>query len=257
MITKAQLQKDLKKLGIKPTDTLLIHSSLKSIGDVEGGGEAVLDALIEYFDPAGGLLVLPTLSYNLNAEKPVYSVERTPSIVGVLTELFRKRPGVIRSLHPTHSVAAAGRDAASFVAGHETFDSPGHRNSPWGRLIDRKAKILFIGTGIGCNTFLHAVEEQFNPLLGMTEIPEMLYSVDAGGKTVEVPSRRHNNSHSRFYAKLEPVFDAAGILKRGKFGDANCHLLEAKATAELVTKLLQKELLLFTHPRLPVSFQTK
>lgn len=252
MHSKADLQQQLRNLGIRPTDTLLIHSSLKSIGEVEGRGEAVIEALLDYFVPNGGLLVFPTLTYNLSARGiPLYRVSETPSIVGRLTELFRARPEAVRSWHPTHSVAAAGRDAVDFTAGHEKFDTPAARQSPWGRLIDRRAKILFIGTGLSCNTFLHGVEEHFNPLLGLTEIPELLYVETPDGRMLEVPSRRHNNAHSRFYAKLEPFFDRAGLLTRGKFGDADCHLLPAAELADFVTGLLRRELLLFTHDRLP------
>ena len=74
MITKGQLKKDLEKLGIKPSDTLLIHSSMKAIGPVDGGADAVLDMLMDYFRDEG-LLVFPTLSYGeINAAHPIFDV---------------------------------------------------------------------------------------------------------------------------------------------------------------------------------------
>ena len=67
-----------------------------------------------------GLLVLPTHTWSyINAENPRFYVDDSPSCVGILTELFRKRPGVVCSLHPTHSVAALGKDAEDFIAGNE------------------------------------------------------------------------------------------------------------------------------------------
>ncbi|HQC52299.1 MAG TPA: AAC(3) family N-acetyltransferase, partial [Lentisphaeria bacterium] len=139
MHTYASLTHDLELSGIRRQDTLLVHSSMKSIGQVEGRADTVLDALSDYLQDEG-LLVFPTLTWsNVNAEQPVYSVRDTPSVVGILPELFRQRPGVRRSLHPTHSVAALGRDAEDFVEGHERFDSPAALGSPWDRLRQRRA----------------------------------------------------------------------------------------------------------------------
>ena len=145
MYTAEDLKIDLQNLQIFPNDTLLIHSSMKSIGEVAGGADTVLDMLMDYFKETG-LLAFPTLSYrDVNAEQPRFDVKNTPACTGILPELFRKRCGVIRSLHPTHSLAAFGRDAAEFTAMHETFDTPGAVGSPWWKLLQRKGKILFIG----------------------------------------------------------------------------------------------------------------
>ena len=110
MYTKDDLMRGLKEMNIDPRGTLLVHSSMKAIGPVEGGADAVLDALSEYMKD--GLLVLPTHTWaTVKDERNVFDVLREPSCVGILPELFRKRPGVVRSLHPTHSVAALGREA--------------------------------------------------------------------------------------------------------------------------------------------------
>ena len=58
MYTKEQLKKQVENMGLTGEETILIHSSMKSIGEVEGGADTVLDALIEYF--GHGLLLLPT-----------------------------------------------------------------------------------------------------------------------------------------------------------------------------------------------------
>ena len=95
MIHTAQtLQNDLRRMGIAPTDTLLVHSSLRSVGGVEGRGETVIRSLMAYFAEAG-LLVLPTLTYDRKAAgDPVYDVLYTPSIVGTSCRRRRitKRP---------------------------------------------------------------------------------------------------------------------------------------------------------------------
>lgn len=245
MHTPDSLKADLKVLGLKPEDTVMIHSSMKSLGKIENGAEGFLQTLAEYFAP--GLVAFPTLSWNLvNYRQPVYSVRDTPCTTGLLPELFRKFPGVRRSLHPTHSIAALGKDAETFLAGHEKFDSPCHRNSPWGRLADRDAKILFIGTTIVCNTFLHGVEEWL-PVPGMlTEAAESLVVFDYDGNRIEVPSRRHDDDHSEFYDRVENLFRENGALSEGTLGDAHVFILQAKAAGDLVYSLLKKEPLFFT-----------
>ena len=127
MYVKNDLQNDIKELGINSKDTLLIHSSMKAIGEVEGGADTVLDAFMEYMKE--GLLIFPTHTWEqMNNEYRVFRVDTEPSCVGLLTNMFLKRPGVIRSWHPTHSVAAYGRDAKEYISGEENYDTPCPRN---------------------------------------------------------------------------------------------------------------------------------
>ena len=245
MHTKDSLKADLVRMGLKPEQTVLIHSSMRAIGEVENRADGVLDALMEYFAP--GLLVFPTLSFrSVNAEQPVFSESCTPACTGILPELFRKRPGVLRSLHPTHSVAAAGVEAKEFISGHENFDSPAHRNSPWGKLYDRNAVILFIGTTLSCNTFLHGVEEWL-PVPGMlTDEPQQLVIETADMRRISRPSRRHVGAHSGWYHLMETPFRENNALSEGTFGDAKVYLLDAGKAGDIVYALLQKTPLFFT-----------
>lgn len=246
MHTFESLKQDLIRGGIEADDTLLVHSSMRQIGEVEGGAETVLNVFMDYPGRLG-LVLFPSLSYSVvNGESPVYSVTDTPSVVGLLPELFRKRRGVVRSLHPTHSLAAYGPDAAEFIRGHERFDSPGHRESPWGRLYDRAGKILFIGTGLGCNTFLHAVEEWAEVPGMLTDEHQPLEVVDYQGNRTQVPSRRHVGTHSKYYHLAGPIFDEARAITHMKFGHAQTVLLDARKAADAVMKLLHDEPLFFT-----------
>ncbi|MES2200975.1 MAG: AAC(3) family N-acetyltransferase [candidate division FCPU426 bacterium] len=244
------LKAQLSALGIIPGDTLLIHSSLRSMGNLEGGAETLLLALKEQL--GHGLLVMPTLTWDsVNDSQPVFDVARSRCCVGALPELFRQQPGVQRSWHPTHSVAAWGDDAVEFVEGHQRFDTPCARASPWGHLVERDAKILFLGTGLACNTLIHGVEEWAEVPGRLTTEPQYLQVTTPSGYLVEVPSRRHIGDASQYYAKLEPVFDAAGALRKGQLGDASCHLVFSSLAARATLALLDKDIQLFSHPRLP------
>jgi aminoglycoside 3-N-acetyltransferase len=246
MHTRSSLLKQLENMGIDPHGTLLVHSSLKSIGEVEGGADTVLDVLSEYMQE--GLLVLPahTWSY-INALHPRFSVLESPSCVGILPELFRKRPGVIRSWHPTHSVAARGADAAMFTAGEQRWDTPCARGSVYGKLLDRKAEIMLLGVDLRRNTFIHGIEEWVDIPGRMTDGHEQLYTVTPDGEEIPVPSRRHSGlSWSQHFWKVESVLEDGGALRRGSFGDAAVMICGTVETTEILSRMLAENPDLFS-----------
>jgi aminoglycoside 3-N-acetyltransferase len=246
MHTLESLVTDLKTLGIEPNDTLMVHSSMKAIGEVEGGADTVLDALQSVLSE--GLLILPTHTWKeWNNPGGLFDPEREPSCVGVLTEIFRKRPGVFRSLHPSHSVAAWGVGAEEYVQGEEYAKSPGPRDGCWGRLYDHRAKILFLGAKSNTNTYLHSVEEWYDIDERVAETPTR-FRVKKGDEILELDICKH---HSKFwdpsqnFDKIEPLAVERGIAKVGIVGDATSVLMEAVGLADMVAILLEKNAHLF------------
>lgn len=246
MHTKSSLIQDLKKLNIQPSGTLLVHSSYKSIGEVEGRAETVLDALETYME--NGLLVLPTHTWStINKEHPLYSVKDTPSCVGILTELFRKRERVFRSAHPTHSVAAKGKEALAFVQGEEYQDTPCGRNSVYGRLFDRNAQIMLIGVSLNRNTFIHGIEEWMNIPGRITDTYEPLQSKLPDGTIINVYSRRHFGvDWSLHFPKVEEILLNRGAMIIGRFGEAETRICHARKTAEVIFEILKDHPTLFS-----------
>ncbi|MBW4084390.1 AAC(3) family N-acetyltransferase [Paenibacillus sp. S150] len=245
--TQASLLGQLKDMDIDPQGALLVHSSLKSIGEVQGGGDTVLDALSGYMEH--GLLVLPTHTWSyINADNPRFSVLESPSCVGILPELFRKRPGVVRSWHPTHSVAALGKDAAEFAGGDQRWDTPCARGSVYGKLLDRQADIMLLGVDLRRNTFIHGIEEWLDIPGRMTDSPELLYTVAPGGEELPVPSRRHCGlSWSQHFWKVERVLEEGGALRRGRFGDAEVMLCGTARTTDILSRMLRADPELFSN----------
>ena len=62
MHTTQQLKQDLAALGVCPGDAVLMHSSYKSLGGIEGGAAGFFAAFLELLG-AQGTLALPALSY--------------------------------------------------------------------------------------------------------------------------------------------------------------------------------------------------
>lgn len=239
MHTKESLIEQLKLLNINNTGKLLVHASLKSIGDVDGKAHTVLDALSSYM--ADGLLVLPTHTWaNVNASNPNFYVEDSPSCIGILPELFRKREGVLRSLHPTHSVGALGKGKKDFIKDDELFDTPCSRKSPYGKLLDHKATIMLIGVDLRRNTFIHGVEEWADIPGRLSAEQEILYTILPDGREIEVPSYRHHGlSWSEHYWKVDNFFLEKGVMRLGKFGDATVRICDTVGMTDLLFKMLE------------------
>jgi aminoglycoside 3-N-acetyltransferase len=159
----ADLANALRGLGVNTGDTLLVHSSYDAFHGFAGKPMDVIALLQEVIGPTGTVMML-TLPFTGTAVdyvrlKPVFDVRRTPSRMGLLSELFRRKSDVLRSVHPTHSVAVWGRSATELVHGHHLASTPCGAGSPFTRLLERRGKILLMGTDIAVMTFYHAVEE--------------------------------------------------------------------------------------------------
>ncbi len=244
MHTKQTLQQDLERMGMQPTDTLFVHASMKAIGEVDGGADTVLDAFMEYMKD--GLLVFPTHTWASMSEKHrCYDPKVEPSCVGLLTNMFMKREGVLRSLHPTHSVAAYGEDAVSYIEGEQTRRTPCAPEGVYGRLKKRKAKILLLGVTHGRHTYMHCVEEMLKVPNRFTKQPVSFQIVLPDGRIREQEVYRHYNATtahiSETYDKLAQGFEERQVVKQVSFGDASCLLCDAVGVYNVMKQVLAHE----------------
>jgi aminoglycoside 3-N-acetyltransferase len=164
-VARAELVRQLDGLVLPDRPVLLAHSSLKQLGFVEGGADGVVDALIEAIvTRRGGTLVLPSFSIegsmlNSLAAGTTFDVRTTPCNLGAIPEAFRRRPGVRRSLHPTHSFAALGPRAEWIVADHHRCGSSFGKGSPMMRAMEAGGVLAGLGTHLGTVTFYHCLED--------------------------------------------------------------------------------------------------
>ena len=236
--SKDDLIKDLEELKIDKYGTLMVHSSYKSIGDVEGGGETVIDALMEYMKD--GLLVFPTHTWaDVVGDRSRFYVQTSSSCIGILPDLFRRREGVIRDLHPTHSLAAIGEGAEEFLKDSHLFDTPCSRQSPYGKLLDKRAQIMLLGVDHSSNTFIHGIEEWVDIPGRLTDGHEQLYSVLPGGEKILVPSRRHCGINwSLHFPKVDAILEENHAVHRGNFGDAETMVCDTEILTRIIFGLL-------------------
>ena len=227
MADRTSLASDLRKLGIGAGDVVLFHSSLKQIGRVEPGPEAVVEAFLDVVGD-DGTIVVPTLVPALRGIRPRFDPNTTPSEMGLLTEVVRRWPGVRRSHNQTHSVAALGRQAEELTAGHQAASGP---NSPWGRkalgfgtpwdrLRKMSAWVLLIGVDFSRCTLLHHVQA--------------CYVSRHEDVTAETPWPDFD------FKAMGERLDTLGLVKHGRLGNADCMLARAGDVADAVLRLLEE-----------------
>ena len=152
-----------RRVGMRSGMTVCVHSSLSRLGYIAGGADTIIDALQDTVGPQG-CIMMPTFSMAGTMQSyfsggQTFDVMQSPSTVGAITETFRRRTGVIRSLHPTNSVAAWGKGADELVRDHDQSATPFGLETPYGRLAEAdNAHILMINTHV--QSFLHHIQER-------------------------------------------------------------------------------------------------
>ena len=264
-VTRAGLAAGLARLGIAQGDTLFIHSSLKSLGYVEGGAQAVIGALQDAVGPQGTLLLptyyLPggTVRATCEMKDYVFDPRRHGTHMGRLPEAFLASGNIHRSIHPTHSVSAWGRHAAGLTEAHHRAPSIFGMGSPWQRFIGcEQAKVLGLGISMGPVTFYHALEDAMGdafPLPVWEDATKLLACLDHAGRRWEVPVRpfdpavaqRRIDHASRddlreYFAR---EFDAAGLRVNGQVGDAASWAIPAQAFFEHLRRLASEHVTIY------------
>lgn len=176
LVLKQDILDALEKLGIQNGQTLMVHTSLSSLGFVCGGAQVVIEALLETVG-SEGTIMMPTQSWkNLDPTTgvhweepeawwqtirdhwPAYDKDITPTnTMGAVAEMFRKWPGTLRSDHPARSVAAKGKYARYLTEKHDLSNIFGE-GSPIGKLYELDGDVLLIGVGYDKNTSLHLAD---------------------------------------------------------------------------------------------------
>jgi len=242
---------DLKASGLKPYDTVMIHSSFSSIKDIEGGAETILRALKDYF--CDGLILLPTHTWaSMKEDSAVFDKSAQNSCVGYLTNVAIKDPDFIRSNHPTHSVVACGKNAEAYIKDDDYAKTPASPDGSFGKLKNG-AKILFIGCPLSKNTFIHSIEEEMDVPQRFTEHIYTFYTKLEDGSMMEFHMPRHYNEYcahiSDNYEKLLPIFIATGACRRVRLLNSTSYLLDAQRAYQIVKNILANDIHSFDDKR--------
>ena len=256
MHTIDSLRLDLQRLGVVPGGVLIMHSGYKPIGPVEGGPDTVVEAVRQSVGDDGTVLA-PTFTTNLIdprtwpvppppeererllASMPPFDPQQSaPHKMGAIATAFWRRPDARRSLHPITSWAAIGPRAEELTCDHPLEDPEGI-DGPVGRALRADAQVLLLGVSHDADTTIHLAESLLD-MPHLYALPDHYLVVDAEGGREWRPVTKTTKCSDGF-VKLEPHLERAGVVRRGKVGDADCQLLRSKDIVAVATELLRRQ----------------
>lgn len=252
--TATRIADELRELGLRAGDVVLVHSSLKSMGWVEGGPETVVKGFENVLGPTGTLL-MPALTLEQSPTAP-HDTRHSPTTIGTIPEHFRTRPDTLRSVHPTHSVCGAGAQAKQLLSQHYLDDTPCGRYSPFHRILDIPAKIVMLGCGLYCLTSMHAIEEYVEPPYLFGDEKEYLI-VDGTGRRYMKRYRCHSfreNGAKVWRQRYDRIAELPGppFITIGKVLEATVHVIETQRLKAAALAKLRADPLFFVD-RVPPS----
>lgn len=250
MYNKLAFKNDIKDLGLKKEDVLMIHSSYSSIKNIDGGANSILSVLKEEFKD--GCVMLPAHTWNsINEDNMICDLQEANSCVGYLTNMAILDKDFIRSNHPTHSVVAYGKKATDWIKDDINSKTPVSPNGSFGKLKNG-GYILFIGCPLSKNTFIHSIEEYYDVKDRFTNHIYTFYTKNNDIVT-EFHMPRHYNLKcphiSLNYEKLLPIMLEKGIAKRVKILDSESYLINAYECFLLVSEILKNDIHAFDDMR--------
>ena len=258
-VTKDDITLGLVNLGLKTGDLLMVHSSLSSIGFVEGGAKTIVDCLLDVLGNEG-TLVVPTFTYPSAVtdsvdEMWVFDPSSTNSGVGSITNEVIRRSSSRRSIHLWHSVSAIGPLSELIVsAGRSSawdFDSP----MSW--ILSNGGSILLLGVPYQNLTAIHVWEVEFQvdyrrdyyierrlrkpdgkiePLLSRVHSPKESYpgqDFNRFGERLEGDNKVNKGSVGNAIARLFSAEDAYSLAKKMYQEDKKCFLKKSQSATKL------------------------
>lgn len=230
-VTANKISAGIQALGITSGDLVLVHSSLRSMGTVQGGADTIIDSFLDIIG-GKGTLVMPAFSFiwDKKEEKmivPPFNVHTSPSNMGLITETFRKRDGVLRSNNPTHSFCAFGPLAHDLTIGEQ--DPSETRSIPWELFNELGGKVVLLGVHHNRSTIMHHVES-----LCKESVPYLSVMHTEGGKY------RTKTDHAIFNG-IEPYLVRHNAIRFAEIGNAMIRCMDGKELVKVAVKVLCEE----------------
>lgn len=241
----------LGELGIAPGDTIIVHGGFRPECGYRGTVGGLIEAFLQAVGPDGTVAMLSMPYANMSSSEFIksgrpYDVRRSISRVGIISETFRRRPDVLRSLHPTHPIAAQGKRAEDLVVDPWSELAPFGNNSSFGRLADMGAKLVLYDVGFEVATVVNHFEDRCRetlpvPLYEKEPMTAKVIDMDGTCHEVQTLVLTREIHKLRNCAKLEQALLEAGILKRRRLGRAQIAVAEIPAMAARAEELMRSE----------------
>jgi aminoglycoside 3-N-acetyltransferase len=256
----ARLQLALRELGIRAGDAVMLHSSFSAQHGFKGSIDDLTRAWLDAVGPGGHLLMvsLPyrTSSYQYLGKLKQFDVQKTPSMMGMVSELFRRRAGVVRSLNPAHPILAFGPRAEAFIAGHEDCVHSCGPGTPFDRLVEADGVVAFFNAEFGTLTFFHYLEHMVHKALPVrlyTETPFVSRVVDRQGEARTVTTYPFSPEiiPRRRFEVLEDTLRERGLVKTVRLGNTTLEAVRVREVVDCVREMASRGVYFYDLSGLP------
>lgn len=238
----------IRRLGVEPGDAVMLHSAFEPHHGFRGTIDALIDVFVEAVGPSGHLLMvsLPyrssSLAYLQSGRR--FDVRRTPSMMGLVSEMFRRRAGVLRSVHPTHPILAYGPQAERFVAAHPMCRYPCGPGTPFDEVALAGGKVLFFNAAFDTITFFHYLEHLVHkqlPFALYTDVPFDVTVIDAEGQGRSVTTYvfAEGAIRRRRFERFEDAMRARGAIRSCRVGNSYLLAADLKDAIECTQDMLR------------------
>lgn len=258
-ITKEMLLRQCHEIGISAGDSIMVHAGLRSVGEILGGPDVLISALLETIGSDGTLMVYVGCQTPYDdVGRDIYSeadeafiLEHCPPFqpdrsrasrdFGAFAELFRTTPGVICSSNAGSRMAAYGAKAEFLTANHPVNYGLG-KDSPLERFYEIGGKVILIGSDTDAVTILHyaeAIAPIKNKRLFNLKVP-----IEKSGETIWIDMEEYDSATGirdwpdRFFAFIVEQYIQSRNLKAGLLGGASTYVLDAKDLVQFAVPIM-------------------
>lgn len=243
-LDETKIREALQSYGAFKADLLFVHSSLSACGSIEGGPATVISALRSWIgDRAALALPTHTWSYpDATGVAPVFDYRSTPSVVGTITNHFWRESGVVRSQHPSHSLACSGPGAEELCRDHELRETPCGKGTPYMKIAEGNSSVLMFGATMDSYTLYHTAEDAAD--VSYLYMPQQFTLRTKGADDVvrSLQMWRQDMGVARRFAATADWLAEQGLLIRRKLGLGELLFIpNARALHETVVKTMRRD----------------
>lgn len=239
--TRTTLAEQLRSLGVQAGVPLMIHCSLRKVGPIVGGAQALLDALVEVTSPGGTLMMLlgADLSVPFDAKTTPVDVEE----MGVFAEVFRQHPAVCVNDHAAARYGALGPASRALVEPIPLHDYHGP-GSVLERFTEAGGMVLRLGADVETVTLTHWAEYRAHlPNKRRAKLPYR--RADIGEQWIDSLDDTHGIRdwpRGDYFPQVWLDFRAAGHARTATVGRTVAELFDAQRFVRFATAWIESNL---------------
>lgn len=243
--TKEDIFRQLKEMNAPQDKVVLMHSSLRAVGSVEGGAEGLLRILISYFTEKGGLFCVPAHTWHNFGKEITLDMASDDTCLGAFSKVAIGSGLGFRSENPSHSLVVFGdrERVMKFVEDEPCIATPTAADSCHGKLCAWGGYVLLVGVAHNRNTYLHSVAEMLRLPNRMADKPIPTCIRRENGELVHRELTLYRTDYvsdiSLRFPKYETAFRYHKCIRDGFIGDAPTQLCDAAGMKETVALIWQ------------------